>query len=108
MRVDIVERLTDLIRAALPRTPSANDESDGFIVTNQMTSLTGCSGEHFASILRSLGFVSHQVKKSAYLAASALRAERNAPAPRPSPKRRPNPWPPPRRQRAKRLRRSKP
>jgi ATP-dependent RNA helicase SUPV3L1/SUV3 len=81
VRVDIVERLTDLIRAALPRTPAGNDESDGFLVTNQMTSLTGCSGEHFASILRSLGFVSHQVKKSAYLAASALRAERSALAP---------------------------
>jgi ATP-dependent RNA helicase SUPV3L1/SUV3 len=81
VRVDIVERLTDLIRAAMPRAPSSADEADGFIVTNQMTSLTGCSGEHFASILRSLGFVGHQVKKSAYLAAAALRAVASAPAP---------------------------
>jgi ATP-dependent RNA helicase SUPV3L1/SUV3 len=76
VRVDIVERLSDLIRAALPRspTPGPADEADGFVVTGQMTSLTGCSGEPFASILHSLGFVAHQVKKSAYLAAIARRA----------------------------------
>ena len=62
VRVDIVERLSDLIRAALPRspTPGPADEADGFVVTGQMTSLTGCSGEPFASILRSLGFVAHR------------------------------------------------
>jgi ATP-dependent RNA helicase SUPV3L1/SUV3 len=76
VRVDIVERLTDLIRAALPRSMQsgghapAEEGSQGFVVSNQMTSLTGCSGEHFASILRSLGFASHKVKKSAFLAAS--------------------------------------
>ena len=76
VRVDIVERLSDLIRAALPRspTPGPADEADGFVVTGQMTSLTGCSGEPFASILRSLGFVPHQVKKSAHEAAIARRA----------------------------------
>ncbi|THD42603.1 MAG: hypothetical protein E7774_14700 [Bradyrhizobium sp.] len=74
VRVDIVERLTDLIRVALPRAPGSSDDADGFVVSNQMTSLTGCSGEHFASILRSLGFVAHAVKKSAYLAAAASRA----------------------------------
>ena len=75
VRVDIVERLSDLIRAALPRspTPGPADEADGFVVTGQMTSLTGCSGEPFASILRSLGFVPHQVKKSAHEAAIARR-----------------------------------
>lgn len=76
VRVDIVERLTDLIRAALPRHApsgprgSAEEGGEGFVVTNQMTSLTGCSGEHFASILRSLGFASHKVKKAAFLAAA--------------------------------------
>jgi ATP-dependent RNA helicase SUPV3L1/SUV3 len=76
VRVDIVERLTDLIRAALPRHGQSEarapgeENAAGFVVTNQMTSLTGCSGEHFASILRSLGFASHKVKKSAHLAAS--------------------------------------
>jgi ATP-dependent RNA helicase SUPV3L1/SUV3 len=83
VRVDIVERLSDLIRAALPRSPAPGpaDEADGFVVTGQMTSLTGCSGEPFASILRSLGFVAHQVKKSAYEAAVARRAAAAAAAP---------------------------
>ena len=86
VRVDIVERLTDLIRAALPRHASGEGAAPGegslvgFVVTNQMTSLTGCSGEHFASILRSLGFASHQVNKAAYLAALKA-AEPIAPAP---------------------------
>jgi ATP-dependent RNA helicase SUPV3L1/SUV3 len=70
VRVDIVERLTDLIRAAIPdlMRPGATgvSEAAGFAVTHQMTSLTGCAGEAFASILRSLGFEPHQVKKSAY------------------------------------------
>ena len=75
VRVDIVERLSDLIRAALPRAPAQGpvDEADGFVVSGQMTSLTGCSGEPFASILRSLGFVAHPVKKSDHLAAIARR-----------------------------------
>ena len=70
VRVDIVERLTDLIRAAIPDLMrpggSAASSAAGFVVTQQMTSLTGCAGEAFASILRSLGFESHQVKKSEY------------------------------------------
>ena len=70
VRVDIVERLTDLIRAAIPDLmrpgSSGPSEAAGFAVTHQMTSLTGCAGEAFASILRSLGFEPHQVKKSAY------------------------------------------
>jgi len=84
VRVDIVERLSDLIRAALPRhAPGDADGAGetslvGFVVTNQMTSLTGCSGEHFASILRSLGFANHQVSKAAYLAARKA-AEPSAP-----------------------------
>jgi ATP-dependent RNA helicase SUPV3L1/SUV3 len=83
VRVDIVERLTDLIRAALPRQAQsgarAKDEGgEGFVVTNQMTSLTGCSSEHFASILRSLGFASHKVKKSEFLAARKAAAAASA------------------------------
>jgi ATP-dependent RNA helicase SUPV3L1/SUV3 len=73
VRVDIVERLTDLIRAAIPEqmrpgwTPSS--DAAGFVVTQQMTSLTGCAGEAFASILRSLGYESHTVKKADFEAA---------------------------------------
>lgn len=74
VRVDIVERLTDLIRAAIPdhmrpgtRPPS---EAYGFVVTPQMTSLTGCAGDAFAAILRSLGYESVKVKKSEHEAAT--------------------------------------
>ena len=70
MRVDIVERLADLIRPAVAYRPGPNAgappagaaDGDGFVVTGAMTSLTGCSGEQFASVLRSLGFASFRVK----------------------------------------------
>ena len=63
IRVDILERLADLIRPALTwrdgssatRPPGAFN-GFGFTVTGAMTSLTGASGEDFASILRSLGY----------------------------------------------------
>src|SRR6266550_1195138 len=63
VRVDILERLADLIRPALAwrsgatsvKPPGAT-EGFGFTVTGGMTSLTGCSGENFASVLRSLGY----------------------------------------------------
>ena len=64
VRVDILERLADLIRPAIayrPGTtpgdpPPGTADGTGFVVTTAMTSLAGCSGESFASILRSLGF----------------------------------------------------
>ncbi len=63
VRVDILERLADLIRPALSwRETSPGPKPDGvfdgrgFVVTGAMTSLTGASGEGFASILRSLGY----------------------------------------------------
>jgi ATP-dependent RNA helicase SUPV3L1/SUV3 len=63
VRVDILERLADLIRPALswregapgPK-PDGVFDGRGFVVTGAMTSLTGASGEDFASILRSLGY----------------------------------------------------
>src|SRR5262247_168568 len=63
VRVDILERLADLIRPALAwragapgaRPPGAI-EGFGFTVTAGMMSLAGCSGEDFASVLRSLGY----------------------------------------------------
>ena len=74
VRVDIIERLSDLIRAAIPdhmRTGSrAASDAYGFLITPQMTSLTGCSGEAFASILRSLGFEPLKVGKAAFEAAN--------------------------------------
>ncbi len=63
VRVDILERLADLIRPALAwREHAAGPKPDGavdgrsFTVTGAMTSLTGASGEDFASILRALGY----------------------------------------------------
>ncbi|MEX0752893.1 MAG: helicase-related protein [Xanthobacteraceae bacterium] len=63
VRVDILERLADLIRPALTwregapgSKPAGAVEGGGFTVTPAMTSLTGASGEDFASILRSLGY----------------------------------------------------
>src|SRR5208282_1046270 len=40
--------------------PAGAADGDGFVVTVAMTSLTGCSGEAFASILRSLGYAGAQ------------------------------------------------
>ncbi len=63
VRVDILERLADLIRPALtwrPGSPAPQPagafEGIGFTVTQAMTSLAGSSGEDFASILRALGY----------------------------------------------------
>ncbi|MBB3770865.1 ATP-dependent RNA helicase SUPV3L1/SUV3 [Angulomicrobium tetraedrale] len=63
VRVDILERLADLIRPALAWRPGTSGEKPagafdggGFVATVAMTSLAGCAGEDFASILRSLGY----------------------------------------------------
>jgi ATP-dependent RNA helicase SUPV3L1/SUV3 len=63
VRVDILERLADLIRPALAwreaspgAKPSGAFDGRGFVVTQAMTSLTGSAGEDFASILRALGY----------------------------------------------------
>jgi ATP-dependent RNA helicase SUPV3L1/SUV3 len=77
VRVDILERLADLIRPALAwREASPGDkpagafDGRGFVVTQAMTSLTGSAGEDFASILRALGY----------------RMEKRPPLPPPAPK----------------------
>ena len=63
VRVDILERLADLIRPALAwreaspgAKPAGAFDGRGFVVTQAMTSLTGSAGEDFASILRALGY----------------------------------------------------
>jgi ATP-dependent RNA helicase SUPV3L1/SUV3 len=79
VRVDILERLADLIRPALswrpgspaPRPPGAV-EGGGFTITVNMTSLTGSSGEDFASILRSLGYRMDKRPKPAEAAPTPL------------------------------------
>jgi ATP-dependent RNA helicase SUPV3L1/SUV3 len=63
VRVDILERLADLIRPALAwretspgEKPTGAFDGRGFVVTQAMTSLTGSAGEDFASVLRALGY----------------------------------------------------
>jgi ATP-dependent RNA helicase SUPV3L1/SUV3 len=64
VRIDILERLADLIRPLIAFKPGITPglppkgagEGDGFTVTVEMTSLAGCSGEDFASILKGLGY----------------------------------------------------
>lgn len=64
VRVDILERLADLIRPAINYRPGLTPgdpppgaaDGDGFVVTVAMTSLAGCAGESFASILHALGY----------------------------------------------------
>ncbi|MBY0381575.1 MAG: helicase [Xanthobacteraceae bacterium] len=63
IRVDILERLADLIRPALSwragtgaEKPAGAFDGRSFVVTQAMTSLTGSAGEDFASVLRSLGY----------------------------------------------------
>jgi ATP-dependent RNA helicase SUPV3L1/SUV3 len=79
VRVDILERLADLIRPALSwREGAPGPKPDGFfdgrsfVVSGTMTSLTGASGEDFASILRSLGYRMDRKPKPADVAAVAV------------------------------------
>src|SRR5262249_39740365 len=79
VRVDILERLADLIRPALGwRTGGAGAEPPGaiqglgFPVTGGMTSLAGCSGEDFASVLRSLGYRMDKRPKPAELPPASM------------------------------------
>ncbi len=68
IRVDILERLADLIRPAIafrpgqtPGEPPAGAfTGDGFTVTGAMTSLAGCAGEDFAAVLKALGYRSEK------------------------------------------------
>lgn len=87
VRVDILERLADIIRplialdASRPyagELPAGAAEGNGFRVTVEMTSLLGCSGEDFASILTSLGY---RVKRTPKAPAPAVAAEATAEAP---------------------------
>jgi ATP-dependent RNA helicase SUPV3L1/SUV3 len=66
VRVDILERLADLIRPAMTYRPGVTQgepptgaaDGEGFTVTNAMTSLVGVAGADFAGVLRALGYVS--------------------------------------------------
>jgi len=83
VRVDIIERLADIIRPLLawrpspasPVPPDGAIDGHGFRVTVAMTSLLGCSGEDFASVLRSIGYRSEQRPAPAVVAARVVEAE---------------------------------
>ncbi len=87
VRVDILERLADLVRPAIAYRPGVSvgtpppgaADHDGFVVTVGMTSLAGCSGEAFASILKSLGYTSDQ-RKGPAITVPIIEAAATAPA----------------------------
>jgi ATP-dependent RNA helicase SUPV3L1/SUV3 len=93
VRVDILERLADLIRPAIAWKPGATGERPqgaidgfGFTVSVGMTSLVGCAGEDFASILKALGYRMDRrpapvETKPADTSAEATPAENAAPEP---------------------------
>jgi ATP-dependent RNA helicase SUPV3L1/SUV3 len=64
LRVDILERLADLIRPAIAYRPGVTPgeppagaaDGDGFVITGAMTSLVGASGADFANVLKALGY----------------------------------------------------
>ncbi len=88
IRVDILERLADLIRPAIAYRPGVTEgeppagaaDGDGFVITGAMTSLVGCAGAEFGEILKSLGYrpemrkgpaITVAIKRPAALAATA-------------------------------------
>ncbi|MBA5778691.1 helicase [Stappia sp. F7233] len=65
VRIDILERLADLIRPLIAWKPldktvappdGAVPQGGAFTITIAMTSLLGCAGEDFAAVLKSLGY----------------------------------------------------
>ena len=64
VRIDMLERLSDLIRARIAFRAAEGGEAarraatgdGGFRVVPELMSVVGCSGEEFASILKALGF----------------------------------------------------
>jgi len=83
VRVDILERLADIIRPLIALNPVTHQgqlsagaaEGNGFRVTVEMTSLLGTAGEDFASILNSLGYRLRRTPKVAAPAIEAAPAE---------------------------------
>jgi ATP-dependent RNA helicase SUPV3L1/SUV3 len=64
IRIDILERLADLIRPAITYRPGVSEgeppagaaDGDAFVVTGAMTSLVGAAGADFAEVLKGLGY----------------------------------------------------
>jgi ATP-dependent RNA helicase SUPV3L1/SUV3 len=90
VRIDMLERLADLIRDRVfwrprfPEEPRPNGSVDGggFTIVPDMMSLVGCSGEEFEAILSSLDFRMQKRKvKRPVVATTAPMAEPQAPGP---------------------------
>ncbi len=95
IRVDILERLADLIRPLLAwrktepnATPPKGSSGDGgFLVTQEMMSILGCSSEVLGSVLTALGFRSElrpapvEMPAAAVTPAAIERAAVSAPEP---------------------------
>ncbi len=87
VRVDILERLADLIRPAVAyrpgqsvgEPPAGTADRDGFVVTVAMTSLAGCAGEDFNAILEALGYV-HEKRKGPAITVPLIEAAPTQPA----------------------------
>lgn len=75
VRLDMLERVADLIRPVI----ASRAYNGGFVVTPDLMSLVGCSGEEFAGLLRGLGYRS-QVEKIVPPAPAAPVAEAPAAA----------------------------
>jgi len=86
VRVDILERLADIIRPLVAfdlaradgEAPEGAAEGNAFRVTVEMTSLLGCAGEEFSSILKSLGY---RVKRTPIERPEGADAGAGSPAP---------------------------
>ncbi|HLB06675.1 MAG TPA: helicase, partial [Alphaproteobacteria bacterium] len=84
VRIDMLERLSDLIRARIAfrvadgsaTAPTGATGDGGFRVVPELMSVVGCSGEEFASILKALGF-----RRERRRLAPATGAQLEAPAP---------------------------
>lgn len=83
VRIDMLERLADMIRDRVfwrprfpeePR-PQGSIEGGGFGIVPDMMSLVGCSGEEFEAILRSLDFRMQKRKVKRPISAAAAPAE---------------------------------
>ena len=89
VRIDMLERLVDMIRDRVfwrprfpeePR-PAGSVEGGGFMVVADMMSLVGCSGEDFLGIIKSLDFRLQKKTVKRPLAASEIQAASEAAAP---------------------------
>jgi ATP-dependent RNA helicase SUPV3L1/SUV3 len=84
VRIDMLERLADLIRPLLafkvnrasPSPPPHGATGDGgFVATAEMMSLLGCSMEELAQVLKALGFTSERRKTKANVDSASVAPE---------------------------------